>query len=351
MNETTKKKQVWKTLAKIVFSAVVLYFLFRKCDWPELFSTLENAKLTYVLLAFFVVQITHVIAALRWRLLCRKARFLPLFKLVYVSRLYSTVLPGQLFGEAAKVVYISQSNPDISPEEATASVVVDKIAGLIGLLLVGIGGVLFSVSMQSRDVLGWFAVCALVLALCVALPAFPPVSRLINRILDAFERRFPKTGGAAERLRLFLTSWQAYLKTPAILLFSVLTACFFQLLSTAGMALLGRSVGIFVPLADWCWIFAVLSVALLLPVSFAGLGVREATLVGFLGALGASRELALSTSLLSLLIQIVDSLIGGAIVLFDPSMKRRVKTALEAEEEEVVANANEAPASKETSSH
>jgi uncharacterized membrane protein YbhN (UPF0104 family) len=94
------------------------------------------------------------------------------------------------------------------------------------------------------------------------------------------------------------------------------------------MSLLGHAVGVSVPLTDWCWIFAVLSVALLLPVSFAGLGVREATLVGFLGALGASRELALSASLLSLLIQVVDSLIGGAIVLFDPSMKRRAAITL-----------------------
>jgi uncharacterized protein (TIRG00374 family) len=328
MRERTIKPQNWKISAKIAFSVIVLYFLFRKCDWPELFSTLKNANLLLVLLSFFVVQLTHAVAAFRWRLLCRKARFFPLFKLVYVSRLYSTVLPGQLFGEAAKVVYISQSNPEILPEEATASVVVDKIAGLIGLLLIGIGGVLFSSSMQSRDVLGWFAVCTLVLVLCVALPAFPPVSRLINRVLDAIKHRFPKAGGITERLRLFLTSWQSYLKTPLVLLLSVFAACVFQLLSTAGMSLLGHAVGVSVPLTDWCWIFAVLSVALLLPVSFAGLGVREATLVGFLGALGASRELALSASLLSLLIQVVDSLIGGAIVLFDPSMKRRAAITL-----------------------
>ncbi len=234
-------------------------------------------------------------------------------------------MPGQLFGEAAKVVYISQSNPELTAEEATASVVVDKIVGLIGLLLVGIGGALFGVSALNRTITVWFAACAIVLALCVILPAFAPISRLIHRVLDSIKRRFPKTGGLIERLRLFLTSWQAYLKTPLVLGASVLMGCLFQFLSTVGMMLLGRAVGIQVALADWCWIFAVLSIALLLPVSFAGLGVREGTLVGFLGALGAASELALSASLLSLFIQILDSLIGGAIALFDPTLKRQKK--------------------------
>ena len=66
-----------------------------------LFAALGHADVGLVLLAFLAVQGTHVIAAARWGLLCRKAKFLPLIKLVYVSRLYSTVLPGQLFGEAA----------------------------------------------------------------------------------------------------------------------------------------------------------------------------------------------------------------------------------------------------------
>lgn len=328
-------RQALSTIAKILFSAVVLYFLFRKCDWAALFAAIRHANLVYALLALLAVEGTHLIAAARWQLLCRKAKFLPLFKLVYVSRLYSTVLPGQLFGEAAKVVYISQSNPEITPEEATASVVVDKIVGLVGLLIVGIGGALLSASALNRSITLWFAVCAAVLALCVALPAFPPVSRLIHRVLDALERRFSKTAKFVGRLRLFVTSWQAYLKTPLVLVFSVLLACAFQFLSTAGMMLLGRAVGVNVALSDWCWIFAVLSVALLLPVSFAGLGVREATLVGFLGALGAAKELALSASLLSLFIQILDSLIGGALVLFDPALKRKKKPAKPAEQTEI----------------
>ena len=323
MNKSGTKKQTISTIAKIFFSAVVLYFLFRKCDWPSLFAALKHADILLVLLALLTVQGTHVIAAARWGLLCRKAKFLPLFKLVYVSRLYSTVLPGQLFGEAAKVVYISQSNPEIAPEEATASVVVDKIVGLIGLLIVGICGALLSTSALNRSITTWFAVCAVALALCVALPAFAVFSRLIHRLLDAIKRRFPKTGGLVERLRLFLTSWQAYLKTPMTLVLSVLLGCAFQFLSTVGMMLLGRAVGVPVALADWCWIFAVLSVALLLPVSFAGLGVREATLVGFLGALGVAKELVLSASLLSLFIQVLDSLIGGVFVLFDPALKRK----------------------------
>lgn len=329
-NQQQRKKRypILKTIGKALTSAAILYYLFRKCDWLSLADALINANLAYLLLALFLVEITHAIGALRWQLLCGKARYWALFKLVFVSRLYSTILPGQLFGEAAKVVYICQSSPDISPEEATVSVVVDKIVGLIGLLFIGIGGALFSSGIRNSNVILWFALCALALVLCVALPAWPPVSRLITRMLNALSDRFSRIQGLMARLKLFLSSWQAYLKTPRILTFSVLLGVVFQLISTASMNFLGQAIGMRVTLADWAWIFAVLSIALLLPVSLAGLGVREATLVGFLGALGVRSELALSVSLLSLMIQIVDSLIGGAVILFDSSMRIRKRTKM-----------------------
>lgn len=264
-----------------------------------------------------------MIAAARWNLLCKKASFILLLKMVFVSRLYTTILPGQLFGEAAKVFHVRRSCPNISTEEITTSVIVDKIVGLVGLLLVGICGVFLSEKLPSGEMAVWFAICVLTLCACLALPALPVFSRFINSILDSIAKRSGKAEKIASTLRLFLESWQAYMQTPFVLIGSIFIGFVFQAILAASMYYLGFAVSAQVPFADWCWIFAILSVALLLPISFAGLGVREATLVGFLGIFGVSHELALSISILALFLQVVDALIGGAILLLDRSILKK----------------------------
>ena len=322
MEKQPTKTKVWKTIAKLLFSAVALFFLFRKCDWHVLLLTIKTANVFLIVVAFFAMQLAHVIAAVRWNLLCKKTSFILLLKMVFISRFYTTVLPGQLFGEAAKIFHVKRSSPNISTQEITTSVIVDKIVGLVGLLLVGICGVFLSKKLPSGEMAIWFAVCVLTLGVCLALPALPVVSRLINSVLDAIAKRSEKAETLTSKLRLFLVSWQSYMHTPLVLVVTALIGVVFQAVLAASMYFLGCAVAVEVPFADWCWIFSILSVALLLPISFAGLGVRETTLVGFLGIFGVSSELALSVSLLALFIQIIDALIGGAILLFDHSLRK-----------------------------
>ena len=235
-----------------------------------------------MLLALATVELTHVVGAARWRLLCPKAKFFSLFKLVFISRLYSTVLPGQLFGEAAKVVYISQSNPDITAEEATASVVVDKVVGLIGLLLVGICGALFGREARSTARLPfWFAVCAFALALCVILPAFSPVSRLIHRVLDSYQTPLPQDGRVHRAASAVFNELAGIPQNAARARRFGADGVFVSVsLHSGNDAPWPRGQGSRLRWRTGAGFFAVLSIALLLPVSFAGLGVREGTLGG-----------------------------------------------------------------------
>ena len=71
--------------------------------------------------------------------------------------------------------------------------------------------------------------------------------------------------------------------------------------------------GINILFFDWCWIQGVLSLALLLPLTFAGLGIREGTLISILGILGVAPEKALALSFSILGLQIILASIGGLI--------------------------------------
>jgi hypothetical protein len=68
------------------------------------------------------------------------------------------------------------------------------------------------------------------------------------------------------------------------------------MLGAAVLALLARNLGIDLPLADWAWIFGLVSLAVLVPLSIGGIGLREGALVGSLALLGVAGGKALALS-------------------------------------------------------
>jgi uncharacterized membrane protein YbhN (UPF0104 family) len=116
-------------------------------------------------------------------------------------------------------------------------------------------------------------------------------------------------------LRRAVDAWKVYLNSPAKLVASILMGVLYQAMIVGMHAILCRHLGIPVSFFDLCWICAVQALLVLLPITIAGVGLRESGYVGMLGFLGvsASSSLALSLSIFSL--QIIGALIGGAFVM------------------------------------
>jgi uncharacterized membrane protein YbhN (UPF0104 family) len=69
------------------------------------------------------------------------------------------------------------------------------------------------------------------------------------------------------------------------------------------------------PLAAWFFAWPLAKLIATLPISVAGLGVREASLAGFLAPFGAPPAAVVAIGLLWQTIQFAGGLVGGAIVL------------------------------------
>jgi uncharacterized membrane protein YbhN (UPF0104 family) len=87
------------------------------------------------------------------------------------------------------------------------------------------------------------------------------------------------------------------------------------LLYIAVMMMIATKIGIELKMADWLWIFAVVSLAVLLPLSIGGIGIREGAFVGVLGYLQVPGELALALSLTIFALQLLVAS-SGAILDF-----------------------------------
>jgi hypothetical protein len=87
--------------------------------------------------------------------------------------------------------------------------------------------------------------------------------------------------------------------------------------------LLASDLLINVALADWMWIVSITSVAVLLPVSIAGIGLREGALISCLTYLSVDGELAIALSIGVLTMMLASALLGGLMDIRESTIDAR----------------------------
>ena len=111
---------------------------------------------------------------------------------------------------------------------------------------------------------------------------------------------------------------------PAVSLKAALPASLQLLLSGVGLALLARAVGCDMAWASGAWLAAAVYGVVLLPISIAGLGVRDVTLVKCFAILGFAPRAAVAVSLLLFLDQLISAVIGAVLQLATTPSQPRV---------------------------
>ena len=140
--------------------------------------------------------------------------------------------------------------------------------------------------------------------------------------MAALKDTFHVTSGVIDHLLRAIDVWQQYLKKPGLIVQSIGLGMTFQLLGVCIIYRIARDIGITISYSDWCWIFAAVSVILLLPISFGGVGIREGGFIMLLALFGVSNESALACSLAFFALQVATSLFGGAFDLMFTNRER-----------------------------
>lgn len=305
---------------RLLFSIVLLVGFLSRADLSLIVGNMLLVPTYCLLCAFLLYLLAHYVNSLKWNFLLKEYDLLKLFRLTLVAQYYSLLLPGQIAGEAVKAYRLGKGN--IDAERVAASVLVDRLTGLIGLLLVGaVGLFLTEISVPQPLVVGLGTAIVVGVGLLYSVQ-FRWITDLINSLLQLLENSYPATAGFTGQIRLLLDEWRRYLEHPIILISSVLLGIVFQLLAVLITKLLAIGLNIYLSFADWSWIFSAVSLAVFLPLTIGGVGIREGAFVGLLGWIGVRSEQALALSLSLFGIQVIGAIIGGIIEMKNPSFSR-----------------------------
>ena len=298
-----------RSLLKLAFSLGLLTWLLLRSNVGHVVDALRQLSAPVIVSILALIPVMVAIAAFKWWLFVPRQRFLGLVRLNLVGTFYSIVLPGQVAGEAVKIYRLGSGRSDA--EEIAASVILDKINGMIALLALGVLGAWYSQIGMPGSLLAMFAGVLVVALVGLYSIHFAPVRRSIEGLLGFVSRRWAWAKPLADRAALFVSASKRFLARPGLMLASVLLGMTYQLVCITVMRIAAPAFGIDVQFADWLWTFAIVSAAVLLPLSVAGLGIREGAYVAVLGLLHVPAASALALSLTVFATQLVAALCGG----------------------------------------
>lgn len=301
------KGRLARSLAlKAGLSALLLLILLAIVPLAEFTRCLRSVSLGLwsTVLGLFVLG--HVVAAVKWSLLMvppARPRFPSVLRCHFAGLFANLFLPSAAGGDAVRLGLALRAN-DRKAVVVLGSVI-DRLLDTLALGLWMCLGGLAAHRHQSLAQAGLvIAALALLLlggmAASAALLRFGPqawrvrAARPLSALRDAASELKRRPQAALAALSLSLTVQGA-----------------FVLLN----AQLGRACGIDLPLAAWYFAWPLAKLAAMVPISLAGIGVREAALAGALAPFGVAFERAVAVGLLWETIVVAGAVIGGAASL------------------------------------
>lgn len=292
---------------KLIISAATAALLLILVDVRGAVSALAGLAPGGVAVAGLLFFSTHLANAAKLHVVLPERRVRALLAYTLLAQAYALLLPGQIAGEAMKAYRLGRGQ-GAEAGRIVSSVAFDKATAIGAVLVLTLAGGLFQPGLLAGGA-GWAAAAVLfALTGAGAVLAWDGGRRRIAAALPGMAR----LGRIGPPLRHFLDAWSGHARQPRTLVLSLAWGILAQILTVAGTQVLGGGLGIVLPFPAWIVVIGMLTVVLLMPLTIGGLGVREASLVGFLSLLGVAEERALALALALLAFQLATAVVGLA---------------------------------------
>lgn len=310
-------------LGKLLVSGILLAFLFWRVDRAAFLRSVEALPLSVFLGCVGLYTLGYVISTLRWqRLLVAEGIHLPLWRLILVyfeAAFFNLFLPTLIGGDIVRgyTIYRITRGHDAS----IASILVDRLSGFAAMVAIALVALGFAYQrLQDPQVTGMILAVAAVFIVAMTLLLNDRVKNVATGILRVvgLVRFQAKIQGLVDALHRYRRHHQALGQ-------ALLLSCMLQALIIITYYLIGTALNLGVPLAYFFLYVPLITVMAMLPVSVAGLGVREGGVIYFFAKVGVDPAAALGMSLVWFSLTLAVSGLGGLIFLLDTDAVKRLE--------------------------
>jgi uncharacterized membrane protein YbhN (UPF0104 family) len=285
--------------------AVVAVLLWRY-DARPIFRILSRERPAYFAAVVVIYLAGQAMCAYRWQLLAAllkvHGRYREFLAYTFVGMFTNLFVPGLLAGDAARSVYLGRRHGRMG--EAIASVVADRIVGLVGLFWLAAFTAIFLnfAPIPSSVITPTVAVGAIAFAGFLAAP-------LVARLIHLMPRPVRRAGGIVA----------PYLHHPLTLIPAIALSIALQVTLAVGQYILAAGLGLTAPLSLFVLCVPIANVFASLPLTLNGLGIRESAYLLLFGMAGMRKEDAIALGLLWFAVTLAGGLTGAIAFATTPA--------------------------------
>jgi uncharacterized membrane protein YbhN (UPF0104 family) len=311
-------RQLGWTAVRVIVTVAIFAYVLRDFDVQAAGGALRGFSLQSVAVLMALLVADRVLMLARWVRLMRTTTDIPLrdlTRIFLVSSFVGSFLPAGVGGDAARAVSVSRHTN--KPGAAVASVLVDRLLGLLAVAISGCVGVLVARDLASEAlyVLTLGASAVLLVGCLGALNA----DRLAAWLIPTAWRHWTP-------LRLvgkLSGELSAYRRHPGVLWQVAALSIIVQATRIVMAWVIGRGLGIALPI-DYYLVFMPLNILIILiPVSLGGFGLPQGAMVWSTEPFGVSATQAFLLSTLFVLAGTIGNLPGALLYL--AGRRRRVR--------------------------
>ena len=309
------------TISRLTVATALTAFFLWKAHPDAVLRAGAKADLGWIALAVLLVIVDRTLTAWRWlMLLCPiddRPPFPALIRLFFVSTFLGTFLPASVGGDAVRAYGLARLR--VAPGPAVASVVMDRLLGVLSIVLVGIAGLVAAGrgGLASNRTIDAALFVASTVCLLAALVVFNDHAASAATAVALRLPSRPLKKVAAELTQ----ATRAYARFHAQLASVLGGSVGVQLLRITQAYCLGRALGIEASLTTYFAFIPLILLVMLLPVSVNGIGTSQMAFVWFFGRAAVPQAESFALSVLFVALGMVGNLPGGLLYAFGPRQR------------------------------
>lgn len=313
-------KRFLSLLVRVSISFILLWFLFKQIDKASLTEIIRNVNKPLLILAFFIFFFSYILCLYRWEMLLRTAKIRLPLKRVIISfaggYFFSLFLPSTIGGDVVRVIDLTTHTR--RPHEVMATVLLDRLSGYIGLVILTWLALLCGGNLiRDRSV---FIPVGIITAILLAILLI-----LFNKFLY-FKINKLLHSPSGNKLRQYIKDVHQevhiFRHHEKVVLNNIILSLIIQMITPVTFYITALSLGLEINIIYFFIFLPIIGAITLLPISIGGLGLREYMVTLFFVKVGISAHSTFAMSLLNSFFILIYGAIGGLIYVLTVHHRR-----------------------------
>ncbi len=289
----------WRLFLQTFVTLIILWYLTKIIPLQNVYQAILHSELIWIIAALAFILISLFSMSVRMNIMMKqqklKISLWNIFRIRLISFYYKLFIPGGTFANIGILFYkFSQINND-QKTEIISSIMFDRLLATVGLCFVGLICLFITKPELPFLLISLITLIFSSLLIIIFILSNKKISNIIGNYLRNNENKL-----TLKFLKL-LNSVKEFQKLTVLnLIYLIMLSILPHIFGVIAFTAISCSMGLELTLLDWGWIRSVVILGTMLPISLAGIGIRDGILIYILSLYSVTADSAWALSILLL---------------------------------------------------